>query len=151
MSSAAVDTESLWINLAESNKSIHDLQDERDRQTVLVGKLESDVCATEKKLQERTERWMGWRQNAQETIRAVTSIHKEKVKSLTLKPMEKMTTETDRFKSQHYKQERSHTKEIVAMQNEIEKTKRNHALVQFFCVILFLFVCSLTFKSYSFP
>jgi hypothetical protein len=116
--------ELLRINLAESNKSIHDLLDEHDHQTVLVGKLESEVCATEKKLQERTERWMGWRQNAQETIRAVKSIHKEKVKSLTLKHMEKIITETDRFKSQYYKQERSHTKQIVAMQNEIEKTKK---------------------------
>ena len=74
----------------------------------------------------------------------------KKVKSLTLRHLEKITTETDRFKSQHYKQEQSHTKQIVAMQNEIEKTKRNHELVQFFCVILFLLVCSLTFKSYSF-
>jgi hypothetical protein len=90
---------------------------------------------------------MGWRQNVQEMIRAVKSMHKEKVKSLALKHMEKITTETDRFKSQHYKQEQSHTKQIVAMQ---EKTKRNHELVQFFCVILFLLVCSLIFKSYSF-
>ena len=70
-----MDTELLWINLAESNKSIHDLLDERDRQTVLVGKLESEVCATEKKLQERTERWMGWRKNAQETIHVAKTIH----------------------------------------------------------------------------
>ena len=141
MSSAAVETESLRINLAESNKSIHDLLDEHDRQTVLVGKLESEVCATEKKLQERTEKWMGWRQYAQETIRAVKSMHKEKVKSLTLKHMEKITTETDRFKSQHYKQERSHTKQIVATQNEIEKTKRNHEFVQFFlCCFIFITV-----------
>ena len=147
---AAVDTESLRINLAESHKSIHDLQDERDRQTALVGKLESDVCDAEKKLQERTERWMGWRKNAQETIRVAKTIHKEKVKSLTTKHMEDIATETDRLKSQQYKLERSHTKQLVAMQNEIEKTKRNHELVQFFCVILFLLVCSLTFKSYSF-
>jgi hypothetical protein len=84
---------------------------------------------------------MGWRQNAQETIRAVKSMHKEKVKSLTLKHMEKITTETERFKSQHYKQERSHTKQIVATQNEIEKTKRNHEFVQFFlCCFIFITV-----------
>ena len=141
MSSAAVDTELLQINLAESNKSIHDLLDECDRQTGLVGKLESEVCATEKKLQERTERWMGWRKNAQETIHVVKSIHKEKVKSLTTKHMEDIATETDKLKLQQYKQERSHTKQIVAMQNAIEKAKKNHELVQFLlCYFTFISV-----------
>ena len=104
----------------------------------------NDVCDAEKKLQERTERWMGWRKNAQETIRVAKTIHKEKVKSLTTKHMEDTATETDRLKSQQYKLERSHTKQIVAMQNEIEKTKKNHELVQF---LLCYFNCNSVFTN----
>ena len=43
ISSAAVDTESLRIDLAASNRSIHNLQDEHDQQSVAMGQLKSEL------------------------------------------------------------------------------------------------------------
>ncbi len=113
LSSAAVDTESLRIDLAASNRSIHDLQGERDQQSVAMGQLKSELDDTNKKLEQRTERWMGWRARVQETIRNVKSSNAKRIEAMKLKHSEDMATE-------QYRKDRIHTKKIVAMENKLE-------------------------------
>lgn len=95
LSSAVVDTESLHINLATSTKTIHNLQYERDQQSIAMGWLQSDLHSTEKKLHVRTERWEEWRNITQET-RNIKSSNKERVASMKLNHSEEMAIETAR-------------------------------------------------------
>ena len=126
LSSAAVDTESLRIDLAASNRSIHNLQDERNQQSVAMGQLKSELDATNKKLEQRTERWMGWRDQVQETIRKMKSSNAKRIEAMKLKHSKDMVTKISRIKSEQYRKDRIHIKKIVAMENKLETQDKSH-------------------------
>ena len=91
-----------------------------------MGRLQSDLHSTEKTLHVRTERWEEWRNKTQETIRNIKSSNKERVESMKLNHSEEMAIETARLKSEQYRQDRAHTKELVAWQNKLETIQKSN-------------------------
>lgn len=126
ISRATADTESLRIDLSSSTKTIHDLQDERDQQSIEMGHLKSELHSAEDRLRVRTERWGGFRNKMHQTVRDIKHANKERVASLKLSHLEETAIVTDRMKAELTKQQHDHSKEVAALKSEQYKQERVH-------------------------
>lgn len=132
MSKSDAVAETLRINLASSNKSIHDLQDDRKQMSTTISHLQSDLDRTEKKLVDRTERWMESRDRHGEKLRNMKLSNAKQVDAMKLQHSEDMATVVGRMESELYRKDRSHTKTVVALDSEMKAQQKSNELVYLF-------------------